>query len=71
MEINYNQLLQFFTANRKPKDMDKLMSIPLHRCPALQSTPQELHHDLKPIFFTLFTEGETRQVSLRNLLPLE
>jgi hypothetical protein len=73
MEINYNQFLQFFTANRPPKATDKLLSLPLHKCPALAETAEALPEDLQTIFHTLFPQegGEGAEVSLRRLLPLK
>jgi hypothetical protein len=71
MELNYNQLLQFFT-NRKPKEMDKLLSIPLSKCPDLEEGVTDLSEDLQAIFYTLFTKSdEQKLLNLRAILPLK
>lgn len=72
MEIDMNQLMQFFTAARRQRDMDKLISIPLSRCPQIEEGIQNLPKQLNKLFYTLFTkEEESKSLNLFEILQLK
>jgi hypothetical protein len=71
MEININQLMQYFTT-RKGKDMDKLMSIPISKCPAIEEDLKDLPESLHSIFYILFPkEEEPKALNLFAILRIE
>jgi hypothetical protein len=68
MQIDMEQLMQYFTAARRQRDMDKLMSIPLSKCPQIEEDLQNLPKQLHELFYTLFTKEE--DVKALNLFEI-
>jgi hypothetical protein len=63
--------MQMFTARRE-RPIEKLMSIPIIKCPSIEDASKNMNEALIPLYNALFTkEEEMKEVNLKAFLPYD